>query len=104
MGQTIAEKMLGHAGGVPDVRAGEIVNARISYLMTNDAVGELTVEALEKLGRKPWDPSRVTVILDHYIPASSENAARVHKLLRDFARTSGVHLFDPLVLKDANDR
>ena len=94
MGQTIVEKMLGDSGGVPGVRAGEIVNARVSYLMTNDAVGELTVEALEQLGRGPWDPSRVAVILDHYIPASSENAARVHKLLRDFSRRFGVHLFD----------
>ncbi len=93
MGKTIVEKILSRAGS-EDARAGDIVNAGVSYLMTNDAVGELTVDAFCKIGRKPWDLNRIVVIIDHYIPASSENAARVHKLLREFAKKHGVHLFD----------
>ena len=34
------------------------------------------------------------MILDHYVPATSENAARVHYLLRSFARKHGLSLFD----------
>ena len=56
--------------------AGEIVKARVSFLMTNDAVGELTVQAFETLGRMPWDKDRIAVVLDHYIPATTENAAQ----------------------------
>ncbi len=94
MGKTILEKILNQAGGSRDLSAGEIVNARVSFLMTNDAVGELTVQAFETLGRMPWDKDRIAVVLDHYIPATTENAARTHKLLRDFARKYGLHLFD----------
>ena len=94
MGQTIVEKILNQAGGTENLAAGEIVNARVSYLMTNDAVGELLVQALDELGAKPWDKDRIAVILDHYIPATTENAARTHKLLRDFSRKYGLHLFD----------
>ncbi|OGP51220.1 MAG: 3-isopropylmalate dehydratase large subunit [Deltaproteobacteria bacterium RBG_13_43_22] len=94
MGKTMVEKILNQAGGSRDLSAGDIVMARVSCLMTNDAVGELTVQAFEALGRRPWDQNRIAVVLDHYIPATTENAARTHKLLRDFSRKYGLHLFD----------
>jgi 3-isopropylmalate/(R)-2-methylmalate dehydratase large subunit len=94
MGKTIVEKILNHAAGGADRSAGDIVDVRVSHLMTNDAVGELTRDAFEAIGAGPWDKDRISVVLDHYIPASSENAARVHKLLRDFSRTHGIRLFD----------
>ena len=58
MGKTIVEKILGRAGGKPNASAGDIVDAEIDFLMTNDAVGELTVQAFEELGRAPWDTRR----------------------------------------------
>jgi 3-isopropylmalate/(R)-2-methylmalate dehydratase large subunit len=94
LGKTIVEKILGRASGKENVSAGEIVNAKISFLMTNDAVGELTVKAFEELGTEVWDRERVAVILDHFVPATTENAARVHSLLRAFAKKNGTHLLD----------
>jgi 3-isopropylmalate/(R)-2-methylmalate dehydratase large subunit len=94
MGKTIVEKILAKSGGKPDASAGDIVNADIDFLMTNDAVGELMVQAFEELGRQPWDRQKVAVILDHYVPATTENAARVHSLLRSFAKKHGLRLFD----------
>ena len=94
MGKTIVEKILGRAGGTPGASAGETVSAEVDFLMTNDAVGELTVQAFEEIGREPWDREKIAVILDHYVPATTENAARVHHILRQFARKHGVRLFD----------
>jgi 3-isopropylmalate/(R)-2-methylmalate dehydratase large subunit len=94
MGKTIVEKILGRAGESPGASAGDIVNARIDFMMTNDAVAELTVQAFEELGREPWNRGKIAVILDHYVPATTENAARVHDILRRFARKHGVRLFD----------
>ncbi len=94
MGKTIVEKILARAGGNPNASAGDIVNAEIDFIMTNDAVGELTVGAFEELGRNPWDKRKIAVVLDHYIPATTENAARVHNLLRRFARKHDLRLFD----------
>ena len=45
MGKTIVEKILARASGSNDAAAGDIVSAKVSFLMTNDAVGELTVKA-----------------------------------------------------------
>ena len=94
MGQTMAEKILNHAANTRGRAAGEIVNASVSFLMTNDAVAELTIQGLRAINTAPWDHERIAVILDHYIPATSENAARVHRLMRDFSREHGVHLYD----------
>jgi 3-isopropylmalate/(R)-2-methylmalate dehydratase large subunit len=94
MGKTIVEKILSRAGDNPDASAGDIVNARLSMVMTNDAVGELTIRAFERLGRVPWDHERIAVVLDHYVPATSENAARVHDVMRRFARKHELRLFD----------
>ncbi len=94
MGKTLVEKLLTKASGDIEARAGNIVNAQVSFLMTNDAVGELTVNAFEQLRIKPWDKTRIAVVLDHYIPATTESAARVHKLLRDFAAKHDLLLFD----------
>ena len=94
MGKTIVEKILSRAGGCEDGSAGDIVDARISFLVTNDAVGELTRNAFEALKTEPWDRNRIAVVLDHFTPAATENAARVHRLLRDFSRTHGLRLFD----------
>lgn len=94
MGKTITEKILSRAGKNPEAKAGDIVNADISFVMTNDAVAELTIEAFEKLGKKPWNNERIAVILDHYIPASTENAARVHYLMRRFSEKHNLRLLD----------
>ena len=51
MGMTIVEKILNHAGGCKDRTAGDIVDAKISFLMTNDAVGEL-IRSTPPLGTK----------------------------------------------------
>ena len=93
MGKTIAEKIVSHAASTNAV-AGDIVNAKLSYLMINDAVGESTIAAFNELESPPWDADRIVVVLDHYVPASTENAARVHKILRDFARNFGTRLYD----------
>ena len=94
MGMTIVEKILNHACGTSGAHAGEIVSAKISWLMTNDAVAELSIEAFEKLEKAPWNNEKIAVVLDHYVPATTENAARVHKRMRDFSNKHGLHLFD----------
>ena len=83
----MAEKILNHAAGRDDGVAGDIVNARVSHLMTNDA--------FDGIGASLWDRRRISVVLDHNTPATTENAARVHNLLRCLAREHGVHRHAP---------
>jgi 3-isopropylmalate/(R)-2-methylmalate dehydratase large subunit len=93
MGTTIVEKILNKAAGA-NASAGDIVHVPWTFLMTNDAVAELTIESFEDLGKPVWDKTRTIMVIDHYIPATTENAARTHRLMRGFAARHGLTLFD----------
>lgn len=93
MKRTVTEKILSRASG-RDALAGSIVEARVDFLMTNDAVGELVVRAFEQLHKPVWDARKTAIMIDHFFPASTEDAARVHALLRAFAAKHGIALHD----------
>ena len=93
---TASEKILARASGRDGVKAGEIVKAQVDTAMMPDVTSVLAIEAMKKIGaEKVWDPDRVVVILDHVAPPSSVNAARVHGVIRDFAREQNLkHFYD----------
>lgn len=91
MGQTLAEKILARASGLPKVEPGDFVEASIDLVMVNDITGPLTVEALQSLSKpRIWDPDRLVIVLDHQTPADRVKSAENHKLLRSFASQFGV--------------
>ncbi|MBM3291523.1 3-isopropylmalate dehydratase large subunit [Candidatus Bathyarchaeota archaeon] len=96
MGYTISEKILSHAAGLQDAKAGEIVKAKVDLVMINDATGVLATQALKDLGKsKVWDPEKVVIVNDHFAPACTIQAAKVHKELRAFAKDQNIrHLYD----------
>jgi 3-isopropylmalate/(R)-2-methylmalate dehydratase large subunit len=93
---TASEKILAHASGRARVKAGEIVKARVDTAMMPDVTSVLAIEAMKKMGAAHvWDPDRVVVILDHVAPPSSVNSARVHSVIRGFAKEQSLpHFYD----------
>ncbi len=83
----IVEKILSKASGEKEVTPGQIVDAKIDYAMINEITGYLVAKYFKDVGaKKVWDKERVTIILDHTIPAPTAQAAEVHRIVRDFAR------------------
>jgi len=94
MGKTIVEKIFSLASG-KDTYAGDIVIARINAAMAHDGTSLLAIEAFRDMGgRSVWDPSKVALIIDHVAPSATENFSKVHKIMREFAQTYGVNLYD----------
>ncbi len=93
---TTSEKILGLASERGRVKAGEIVKARVDTAMMPDVTSVLAIEAMKKMGATHvWDPDRVVVILDHVAPPSSVNSARVHSVIRGFAKEQNLkHFYD----------
>ncbi len=90
----IIEKILAKASGKKQVRPGEIVEAKIDSAMIHDITGPLAVQSWKKLEEaKVWDPDRVVVILDHYLPAPTEQAAILQQIMRDFVSEQGIRNF-----------
>ncbi|MGH8725990.1 MAG: aconitase/3-isopropylmalate dehydratase large subunit family protein, partial [Burkholderiales bacterium] len=45
------------------------------------------------LGAKVWDPSKVVVITDHYLPAYDEESRKIIRIARDWVREAGIDNF-----------
>ena len=66
------------------VEPGEIIEARVDYVMVNDVTGLPTFEAFEKLGVLPIK-EKIILIPDHYVPAKDVASAEQAKKMREFA-------------------
>lgn len=94
MGQTIAEKILSFHTG-KKVYAGEIVLAKVDFLMAQDGTAPLVIKAFEELGGdKVFHPGKVAFVIDHNSPSQSQGVSSLHKMMRDFARKYKITLFD----------
>lgn len=92
MGKTIAEKIIGeHAG--KDVSAGDIVVAAVDVAAVQDGTGPLAVQQLEKMGLvQAKNPERTVLFIDHAAPSPHKDLSNAHKILRGFAKKTGVDL------------
>ncbi|KAF0194715.1 MAG: 3-isopropylmalate/(R)-2-methylmalate dehydratase large subunit [Bacillota bacterium] len=89
------EKILARAAGVPAVKAGEIVNAKVDLAEVNDLYLQVLKSFHEMGGTKVHDPNKVTFVLDHYAPAPTIQSAANQKAMREFVWDQGIpHLFD----------
>ncbi|ACX52226.1 3-isopropylmalate dehydratase [Ammonifex degensii KC4] len=94
MGQTIAEKILSRAAG-RQVQAGEIVVARVDQVMAQDGTAPLAIQVFRQMGgKKPFDPERVNLVIDHSAPSPTESISNLHKMMREFAWEHGCRLYD----------
>jgi 3-isopropylmalate/(R)-2-methylmalate dehydratase large subunit len=87
MGMTISEKILAAHAGVEAVRAGDLINAKVDVVLSNDITGPVAIKEFRKLGiEKVFDKEKVVMIPDHFAPAKDIKSAEQCKILRDFAR------------------
>jgi len=96
--QTLAQKLLARASGRPHVAVGEIVNCRVDLAMFHDSSGPRRLKPmLEELGASIWDPSRVVLVMDHYVPAQDDDSRRIVRIARDWASEQRLpHVYDSI--------
>ena len=93
-GATLAEKIIANAASVPRVAPGEIVTCRVDLAMMHDSGGPRRVKPmLERLGVGVWDPSRIVLVSDHYVPAVDAESAAILDTTRRWAKANGVERF-----------
>jgi 3-isopropylmalate/(R)-2-methylmalate dehydratase large subunit len=95
-GQTMAEKILARHAGKSRVEPGEIVDATVDVAMSHEMLGSRVFPHLEEAGvERLWDPRRVAVVLDHWAPAPTVEAATIHQRVRQSVRRFGIaHLYE----------
>lgn len=94
MAQTLAQKLVARAAGRDYVTPGEIVTCRVDLAMMHDSGGPRRVKPmLDRLGAKVWDPSKVVVVTDHYVPAHDEESRSIVRIAREWVREAGIEAF-----------
>ena len=93
-GQTVTEKILSrHAGR--RLAAGDLAIVDVDAAMLTDTTAPLAIKAFREMGGvAPWRPERTFLVIDHAAPAPNERIARLHDLMREFARETGSTLYD----------
>jgi 3-isopropylmalate/(R)-2-methylmalate dehydratase large subunit len=96
--QTLAQKLVARAAGRASVTPGEIVTCKVDLAMFHDSSGPRRLRPmLERLGAKVWDPERIVLVTDHYLPAGDDESREILRLTRDWARQAGVRRFHDAV-------
>jgi 3-isopropylmalate/(R)-2-methylmalate dehydratase large subunit len=92
--QTLVQKIISRAAGKSAVSVGDLVTVKVDLAMAHDSSGPRRWRPrLEALGVGLWDPSKVVIVSDHYVPAVDAESAAILKETRDFARDYKVGRF-----------
>ena len=76
------------------VSPGEIVTCTVDLALIHDSGGPRRVKPiLERLGVGVWDPDRVVLVSDHFVPAVDAESAAILDLTRSWAREQGIERF-----------
>lgn len=82
---TLSEKILAQKSGQKTVAPGDIVEAKIDYVMVNDVTGLPAFKVFEKFKTKP-KKDKVVLIPDHYVPNKDVASAAQAKAMKEFAQ------------------
>lgn len=96
MGMTIIQKIIAQASGNEEVAVGDKVWCAIDLAAMRDFGGpNVVLDYREAFGDRPvHDPAKVAITFDLHLPARDAKVATNQRLLREFAKETGVHLFD----------
>ncbi len=96
MGMTITEKILSRASTCNKVTPGDIIFADVDKVMIHDVSGPGVIKVfkeLEKKGKsvkKIWNPDKVWISEDHFVPASDKISADNVIQLTKWAQKNGI--------------
>jgi 3-isopropylmalate/(R)-2-methylmalate dehydratase large subunit len=95
MGRTLAEKILLAHADTDELAPGDIVMVRCDVVMTNDISGPMAFRAMKEMGAtKVFDPAKVVVVPDHFVPAKDKRSAELQLLLREWSHEQGVTYYE----------
>ena len=92
---TLAEKILAAHTDRKSVSPGEFINVRADVVLSNDITAPIAIKEFRKIGvKKVFDPSKVIMVADHFVPNKDIISAEQTKFVRDFANEYGVKFYD----------
>lgn len=92
-GLTVSEKILARASGRDRVSPGDIVEADVDLLYMHEMLAMALMPFNEIGTMKVWDPAKIVVTLDHWVPPPTPEIAKMHQTIREFCHKQGIERF-----------
>jgi 3-isopropylmalate/(R)-2-methylmalate dehydratase large subunit len=91
----LSEKILAAHADKKEVSPGEFINVRVDMIVSNDITAPIAIREFRRLGvDKVFDPSKIVMVADHFVPNKDILSAEQAKLMRDFCREQGIKFYD----------
>ncbi len=92
---TLAEKILAAHSNRKKVTPGEFINVRLDLVLANDITAPIAIREFHRIGvDKVFDPKKVVMVPDHFVPNKDVLSAEQAKLMREFCYQQGALHFE----------
>ena len=94
MGMTMTQKILAAHAGLPEVKAGQLIRAKLDMVLGNDITSPVAIREFDKQGfTGVFDKSRISMVMDHFTPNKDIKAAEQCLQCRTFAQRFDIDNF-----------
>ncbi len=91
MAMTMTQKILAHHAGKEKVEKGQLININIDMVLGNDITSPVAINEFEKFGfENVFDKSKISLVMDHFVPNKDIKSAEQTKKCRLFAKKFGI--------------
>ena len=92
---TLVEKILAAHTDKKRLNPGEFINVRVNLILANDITAPIAIREFQRIGvERVFDPQRVVMVADHFVPSKDIASAEQVKLMREFCYEQGILYFD----------
>ena len=91
----IPAEVLGHMPvsytHLDEVEPGQLIECNLDLVLSNDITSPIAIKNFKQIGvEKVFDPAKIALVPDHYVPNKDIKSAEQAKQVRDFAREQGI--------------
>lgn len=86
MGMTMTQKILAAHAGLPEVVAGQLIEADLDLVLGNDITSPVAIHEMDKMTISTvFDKDKIALVPDHFVPNKDIKSAEHCKCVREFA-------------------
>jgi 3-isopropylmalate/(R)-2-methylmalate dehydratase large subunit len=91
---TITEKILASHSGLDRVSPGDLIQVHVDLALANDITAPLAIRVFEEIGTgHVFDPEKIALVSDHFVPNKDIASAQQAKLMKEFAIQQGIESY-----------
>lgn len=94
--KTLVEKVIARAAETSEVSAGDLLSVNVDLAFGHEGAGPRRWQPiLDELETGVWDATKIAVVIDHYVPATSVYSAEMMRVAREFVERHDIpHFID----------